>query len=313
MRRLSGPAVDPASSLGLQLMRSCLRAAIALLMSMVFVVAASLPADATWSVVGVDAETGEVGVAVASCVELGALSFDDGFELVALAPGYGAGISQAAYSPEARIEIQRLLELELSAEAVIAGVSSATFDDDFETRQHGVVVIGDRGAGFTGSDNSDFAGDAQGPNVAAQGNLLVSSAVIDDAIASFDDRDSSDDRSLAERLVDALEAGSLAGGDARCGDQTALFAHVSVIDENGNRARPNVVDLTTWVERGDGANPVTELTTLFRSGTTTVRPDPAAVPAPAVPLLLVATAAIVAALLCAAGVLVVRRIRRTRA
>ena len=292
-------------------MRSCLRATIALLASVLLVVAASLPADATWSVVGVDPETGEVGVAVASCVELGALSLDEGFELVALAPGYGAGISQAAYSPEARIEIQRLLALELSADAVVAGVSNATFDDDFELRQHGVVVIGEGAAGFTGSDNSDFAGDAQGPNVAAQGNLLVSSAVIDDSIAAFANSGSSDDRSLAERLVDALEAGSQAGGDGRCGEQTALFAHVSVIDENGTRARPNVVDLTTWVERGDGANPVTELATLFRSGTTTVRPDPASVPAPAVPLWLVATAAIVAALLCTAGVLVVRRIRRT--
>ena len=40
-------------------MRSCLRATIALLASVLLVVAASLPADATWSVVGVDPETGE--------------------------------------------------------------------------------------------------------------------------------------------------------------------------------------------------------------------------------------------------------------
>lgn len=274
------------------------------------VAVSSLPAEATWSIVGVDPETGEVGVAVASCVELGALSLEEGFDLVALSPGHGAGISQAAYSPEARTEIQRLLGLGLSAEAVVAGVSNAAFDDAFELRQHGVVVIDDGASGFTGDDNGAVARDAQGPNVSAQGNLLVGAAVIDDALASFADSGSSDDRTLADRLVDALEAGGTAGGDVRCGEQTALFAHVSVIDANGTRQRPNVVDLTTWVERGDGSNPVTELATLYRSGTTTLRADPSELPNPTLPIWFVATAALVAALLCTVGVLVVRRLRR---
>ncbi len=50
-------------------------------------------AEATWSIVGVDPETGEVGVAVASCV---------GFEVTivpVLVPGVGAAASQADISP----------------------------------------------------------------------------------------------------------------------------------------------------------------------------------------------------------------------
>lgn len=293
-------------------MKNRLRVLVAALLAVVMVVAVSLPAEATWSVVGVDPDTGQVGVAVASCVELGALSMEDGFELVALSPGHGAGVSQAAYNADARIEIQRLLDAGQSANDVVAAVSNATFDSGFEDRQHGVVVLGDGSAAFTGSGNSDFAGDVQGARVSAQGNLLVSSAVVENAVASFSDSGEAADRSLAERLVDALEAGSLAGGDARCGDQTALFAHVSVIDSEGNRARPNVVDLTTWVERGDGNNPVTELVELFRSGTTTVRPDATEVPTPSIPVWLLVGLAVIVVGLGAVVVFVVRHVRGTR-
>lgn len=245
------------------------------------VVLTTAPAGATWSVVGVDPETGEVGVAVASCVELGALDFDDGFELVALSPGNGAGVSQALFNVDSRVEIQRLLDSGASADEIIAFASDLDFDSDAEQRQHGVVLLTGEAAGFTGDGNNDVALDVQGMNVSAQGNILVSAAVVDDAVAAFE---SAVDGSLADQLVDALEAGSLAGGDSRCDEQTALFAHISVIDTDGTRENPNVVDITTWVERGDGENPVIELAELYRSGTSFLAPDAGEVPNPTIPV-----------------------------
>lgn len=229
----------------------------------------ALPAGATWSIVGVDPDTGQVGVAVASCVPLNRLDTSDGFDLIALAPGQGAGISQALYNPAARVEIERLLIEGEDPDAVLAAVTNTSFDAKATDRQHGVVVIGDTAAGYTGANNSPVALDRQQTNVSVQGNILVSEAVVNNALDAFV---LGENRSLADRLVAALEAGSLAGGDARCGDQTALFAHVSVIDRDGVRSAPNIVDLTTSVEQGDGQNPVSQLASTYRSGVQTDEP-----------------------------------------
>lgn len=247
--------------------------------AMMLLVAA--PAGATWSVVGVDPDTGQVGVAVASCVELGALELEDGFELVALSPGRGAGVSQAWFNPDARDEIQRLLDAGSGASVIIAAVSDLEFDGDAEERQHGVVLLNGDATGFTGKGNNDFAGDSQGVNVSVQGNILVDGTVVADAVAAFETGSAA---SLSDRLVNALEAGSLAGGDSRCDEQTALFAHVSVIDRDGTREAPNVLNLTTFVERGDGDNPVIALAEAYRSGADELIPNPDSVPNPTIPV-----------------------------
>jgi len=226
------------------------------------------PAGATWSIVGVDPDAGEVGVAVASCVPLTMLDTSDGFDLIVLVPGVGAAISQAEYLPRARDELERQLVAGSSAVVAVAAVTDTSFDRSAARRQHGVVTLDGTSVGFTGGGNFAVAVDRQAPNVSVQGNILLGERVADDALAAFV---ADGDRTLSDRLVDALEAGSLAGGDARCDEQTALFAHVSVIDGDGSRAAPNVLDLTTSVEPGDGRNPVTELAAQYRADRVVVR------------------------------------------
>lgn len=220
------------------------------------------PAGATWSIVGVDPATGQMGVAVASCVPLDVLDTSGGFDLIALVPGEGAGISQADYLPAAREEIERQLVAGAAAADVIAAVTDRGFDSSVARRQHAVVTVDGVAAAHTGGGNFAVAADRQAANVSVQGNILVSEAVVDDALAAFAREG---DRTLADRLVDSLEAGSLAGGDARCDEQTALFAHVSVIDSDGSRSAPNVLDLTTSAQRRDGRNPVAELAAQYRA------------------------------------------------
>jgi uncharacterized Ntn-hydrolase superfamily protein len=175
-------------------------------------------AEATWSVIAVDEATGEVGVAVASCV---------GFEVTVvpvLVPGVGAGASQANISGPSGQRMVDALTAGASAQETIDAVVDA--DDGMEERQFGVVVLGDGGAGWTGGDTLDVALDRRSENgtVAAQGNILVSEEVVDAAIAGFDAADGQ----LADRLIAGLVAGADAGGDARCGDQTATSAALIV-------------------------------------------------------------------------------------
>lgn len=175
-------------------------------------------AHATWSVAAVDEETGEVGVAVASCV---------GFEVSVvpvLVPGVGAAASQADISELSGDRLVESLESGASASEVVEAVVAA--DEAPEDRQFGVVVLGGGGAGWTGSDTFDVALDRRGAGelVSAQGNILVSEDVVSAAIAAFD----ASSGELADRLVEALVAGADEGGDSRCGDQAATSAALIV-------------------------------------------------------------------------------------
>ena len=176
------------------------------------------PANATWSIVAVDEQTGEVGVAVASCV---------GFEVSVvpvLVPGVGAAASQALISEPSGERIVKALSAGATAEETVNVVVS--IDDAPANRQFGVVVLNRGGAGWTGADTFDVAVDQRSANgtVSAQGNILVSEEVLDAAIAAFNAAAGQ----LPDRLVAALIAGADEGGDSRCGDQTATSAALIV-------------------------------------------------------------------------------------
>lgn len=232
-----------------------------LLLTLVATLVLVSPAAATWSVVGVDEETGEVGVAIASCVPASQLGdLDRPLFLVALVPEVGAGVSQAQVNAAVPPRIEVLLESGLNPDQVIADVSSEEFDEQFDARQHGVATVDGSAAGFTGESNQGFAGDLQSEGVSVQGNILVSEAVVNDTLAAYD-RDP--ELPLADRLVAALLAGSEAGGDSRC-EQTAFFAHVVVAAPGDDVESPSV--LMTYGSLADGDNPVRSLADAFAAG-----------------------------------------------
>lgn len=176
------------------------------------------PADATWSIVGVDPETGEVGVAVASCV---------GFEVTVvpiLVPGVGAGASQALLSGKSGDRFLESMVTGVDAQQVIDAIVAA--DGQPDDRQFGAVVLGGSGAGWSGADNTDVSIDRRNADqtAASQGNILLDAAVVENALAAFD----ATTGSLADRLVAALVAGADSGGDSRCDEQTATAAALIV-------------------------------------------------------------------------------------
>lgn len=237
---------------------------IAIVLSTLVITLLAPAAGATWSIVGVDSETGDVGVAIASCVPGYALGdLDEPLSLVALVPGVGAGVSQAALNDAAAPEIARLLSDGATSDEVIAALIAESFDTGAPLRQHGVVTVDGAASGFSGTENDSVALDRQAFGVTAQGNILVSDDVVTDALAAFA---ASDDADLATRLVDALEAGSLAGGDSRCPEQTALFAHVVVARPADDPGAPST-QLIATVDEGSGGNPVELLAEQFRDGT----------------------------------------------
>ncbi len=195
----------------------------------------------TWSVVGVDSETGDVGVAVASCVPT------HGDAVAALVPGKGAAATQAGFDVRNRNLVFDAIQEGLTAEEVILRVTDPEWDEQTTRRQYGVVTMHDglvRAAGFTTPVRQGTRMEEDGSvryagvmtdashGVSSQGNTLESSEVVSRPLDAYRWDDPAGFNWLSDRLMRALEAGSVAGGDVRCNDdhvrQTAAMAVILV-------------------------------------------------------------------------------------
>jgi uncharacterized Ntn-hydrolase superfamily protein len=173
---------------------------------------------ATFSIVAVDRESGEIGIAVASKV----------LAVGAVVPwalaGVGAVATQAwtnvTYGPEGL----RLLAEGLPPDQALARLVEA--DAHRDRRQAGIVDGQGRAAAWTGRRCSPWAGHRTGDGFTCQGNLLAGPGVIDAMAEAF----ASGGGPLAARLVAALAAGQAQGGDRR-GQQSAALLVVS--DQGG--------------------------------------------------------------------------------
>jgi CubicO group peptidase (beta-lactamase class C family) len=182
----------------------------------------SLPSYATWSIIAVDRITGEIGIVGASC------TFDvQG--IASIVPKKGAIVVQAGSSYFARMKGVELMMSNASSEAILAAMRNKDFNP--ERQQYGIILLNDGNAPriYSGQVIKDWNGSKIGDDFAVFGNILVREEVIEDAFKAFNN---GREKSLAERLMLALKAGEIAGGDKRCGLQYARSAFISVYNPN---------------------------------------------------------------------------------
>ncbi|MFV0258404.1 MAG: DUF1028 domain-containing protein [Acidimicrobiales bacterium] len=224
------------------------------------------PAGATWSVAGTDAETGEVGVAVASCVPVGAVG-DPATVLppAVVVPGLGAGVVQGQIDLNPLTEMTELITAGLDPRTVVDRVVIA--DGELAAvRQYAVVDLAGGSAGTTGDEVLPESGWRSTPGASAQANLAASPEVVGDTLDGFVVA-RAEGADLAGALVAGLAAGSRAGGDRRCPASTALFAQVAVAGPADEPGAPSLVT-TVSVDEGDTVNPVDELVAAVAEGRT---------------------------------------------
>lgn len=191
----------------------------------------------TFSIVAIDPVTGESGVAVTTrrpCV---------GNAVPWVRPGVGAVATQGGTRLEYGNDLLDLLEQGLSPQEAMDRVVAA--DDGRERRQVGVIDMQGRTAQWTGSgqygaeEQGDWVAERVGATFAVQGNSLVSTEVVDRVAEAFEASEGSQ-RHLGDRLIEALFAGQLLGGDGRHGDTQS--AAVLVADPRpGMSRRPDGV------------------------------------------------------------------------
>ncbi|MBW3110844.1 DUF1028 domain-containing protein [Bacillus sp. MCCB 382] len=200
----------------------------------------------TYSIVGYDPEEKEWGIAVQS-------KFLGVGSVVPFAKaGVGAVATQSyantSYGPHA-------LQLMSQGKTAEEALEIITKDDpERPLRQVGLIDAGGNSATFTGEGCYDWAGGQTGKHFAAQGNILVDKNTVKAMAESFE----STTGSLAERLLQALDAGQEAGGDSRGMQSAALL----VVKENGGYGGFNDRYIDLRVD--DHASPIKELKRIYQ-------------------------------------------------
>jgi uncharacterized Ntn-hydrolase superfamily protein len=203
---------------------------------------------ATFSILGYDPASGELGGAVQSRV------FSVGNGVLWAEAGVGVAATQAyvdvSYGPQAL----QLLRLGYAPDRIVRLIHDSDPDPDpvnwsKEARQFAVMNAAGEYAAYTGPKASAWAGHKGGKFCTAQGNILAGEAVVNGMVQAFETTTGP----LSLRLLAALEAGQRAGGDKR-GMQSAAML---IVKKNGGVWLHNDVVLRLQVD--DNPEPIREL------------------------------------------------------
>jgi len=216
----------------------------------------------TFSILGFDPMTGEIGAAVQSRV------FSVGNGVLWAEAGVGAVATQAivdvSYGPQGLT----LLRASMAPADIIKTILANDADPGYRGqawpkagRQFAVMNAKGEFAAYTGPQATTWAGDKQGKYCTAQGNILAGPAVVEKMVEAFEgsefvknpDGTRGRRNHISLRLVAALEAGDAAGGDTRGKQSAALI----VVKKDAGVWLHNDVVLRLQVD--DNPEPIAEL------------------------------------------------------
>lgn len=222
-------------------------APVRVLLGLALVSALAAPAQATFSIVARDPETGDLGVAVQSHY------FSVGPIVPWAEPGVGAVATQSlvevSYGPRGL----QMMSSGKGAKQTLDDLLSQ--DPNKEVRQVAMIDAHGDVAAWTGKRCIPSAGDHVGAQYSVQANLMSNDRIWP-AMAQAYETAKGD---LATRLLAALEAGQRAGGDIR-GQQSA-----AIIIVKGKRSNKPWNDRVMDLRVEDNPHPIAELERLVRT------------------------------------------------
>ncbi len=207
----------------------------------------SLPPVSTFSIVAIDPQNGDLGVAVASRY----------FSVGSVVPWAMADVGAVATQANVNVGYgQQAIDLLRQGMTAQDALKKLLADDKFpgkDGRQVAIVDAKGNVAAYTGPKAPNWAGDRQGKTWSAQGNILAGAQVPEAMGKAFE----ATQGELAEKLFAALKAGDFAGGDSR-GRQSAS---ILVVRKGGGRNTNN--DRYIYINVDDNPDPFTELRRLL--------------------------------------------------
>src|SRR6478735_8330614 len=263
-----------------------------LLLSVALLFGAAAPAFATWSVIAVDAKTGQVIIASSTCVRQEAFpsrkpnGARDLMDVQAvIVPGVGVAACQAGADNTRQNQMLVYRELQKGTPPAQI-IEMLKKDPDIERRQFGIVAIPNKTitpqqsrAGFNGTGNSRsslyYGGQYGDFYYQVQGNTLLGDQVVYQAALAF----SRATGTMADHVMAAMEAADANGGDSRCNcgnnpldfvpcdNKTSHVAYIAIANKddqmgtthNDGKYFAYIAVGDNDIKKGESANPVKTL------------------------------------------------------
>lgn len=168
----------------------------------------------TWSIIAKDDATGQIGIAVATKF------FAVGARVPHIAAGIGGIATQALVNPYYGIDGLKMLREGRAPREIIQALIA--MDAGHASRQLHVMDASGRIAAHTGKDCVDWCGHLEGIGFSIAGNMLAGPRVLDDTATAYV---ANIGMPFAQRLIAAMCAGELAGGDKRGRQSAALLIY----------------------------------------------------------------------------------------
>lgn len=227
----------------------------------------TLAAQDTFSIVAADSASREVGSAGASCVDLFQIGFTDPSFLGDLLPDTGAINTQAAYIAANQNNARARMRAGSTPAQIITWLTANDVGANPASRQYGIVGFSGNAltaAGHTGvnclSYKNHITGSINGIYYSIQGNILLGQLVLDSMESRF--RNAQGD--LACRLMAALQGAKMVGADTRCAtnNTSSLFAFVKVAQATDSYGNPSF-KVGVRTQNNDSIEPIDTLQTIF--------------------------------------------------
>ncbi len=222
----------------------------------------SLKAQDTFSIVGLDTLTGEVGSAGASCIDLFQTTITNPSFLGELLPGKGAINTQAAYTTVNQINARNRMNAGDTPAQILTWLIANDANGDPTIRQYGIVAMINgtvQSAAHTGSNCMTYKNHIIGRNYTIQGNILLGQVVLDSMESKFKRTTGT----LACKLMAALQGAKMIGADTRCAtnNTSSMFAFLKVSKPSDTFGNP-YISIGVKTATTSGIEPIDTLQTI---------------------------------------------------
>lgn len=219
----------------------------------------------TFSIVGLDSTSRQIGSAGASCLDLYFAGINNPAFLADILPDTGVVNTQSYFIQANQDNARARMRLGDTPAQIINWLVANDANNNPQFKQYGIVAFNGNNpssASHTGSACINYKnhsnGSINGFYYAIQGNILMGQNILDSMEARF----RSTNGTLACRLMAAIQGAKVIGADTRCNNSSSLFAFLQVANPTDMHGSPSL-NISLKTKQIDNVEPIDSLQKLF--------------------------------------------------
>ncbi|MBL7922312.1 MAG: DUF1028 domain-containing protein [Bacteroidia bacterium] len=219
----------------------------------------------TFSIVGLDSTSRQIGSAGASCLDLYFAGINNPAFLTDILPDTGVVNTQSYFIQANQDNARTRLRLGQTPSQTISWLITNDANNNPQFKQYGIVAFNGNNpssASHTGTACINYKnhvnGSINGFYYAIQGNILLGQSVLD----SMESRFRNTNGPLACKLMAAMQGAKVIGADTRCNNSSSLFAFLQVANPTDTHGNP-FLNISLKTKQVDNVEPIDSLQKLF--------------------------------------------------